>query len=69
MEEQNEDTFGYGNFVSSAGNLGLALTKHLSSNAGYQLGSRLVVNNNSSSNRIGLNMTQKGPLVGLELSF
>lgn len=61
--------FGYGNYVSSAGTLGLTLTKHLSANAGYQLGSRLVVNNNSSTNRIGLNMTQKGPLVGLELSF
>jgi hypothetical protein len=61
--------FGYGNYVSSAGTLGLTLTRHLSANAGYQLGSRLVVENNGSSNRIGLNMTQQGPLVGLELSF
>jgi hypothetical protein len=28
-------------------------------NAGYALGSRLVVHNNSSSNRIGLRLTQK----------
>jgi hypothetical protein len=61
--------FGYGNYVSSFGDLGFTITKHLSLNAGYQLGSRLVVNNNSSSNRIGLNMTQRGPLVGVEFSF
>lgn len=45
--------FGYGNFVSTADDLGLTLTKHLSVNAGYQLGSRLVVNNNN-ANRIGI---------------
>ena len=61
--------FGYGNFVSSAGTLGLTLSKHVSVNAGYQLGSRLLVNNNSSSDRIGLNLTQKGPHVGVEFSF
>jgi hypothetical protein len=61
--------FGYGNFMSSFGTLGLTVTRRLSLNAGYQLASRLVVNNNSSTNRIGLTMTQKGPLVGLEFSF
>lgn len=61
--------FGYGNFVSTADNLGLTLTKHLSVNAGYQLGSRLVVNSNSSANRIGIHLTQKGPIVGLEAWF
>ena len=61
--------FGYGNFVSSAGTLGFSVNKHLSLNAGYQLGSRLIVNNNSSSNRIGIDLTQKGPMVGLEFSF
>jgi hypothetical protein len=60
--------FGYGNFVSTTNDLGFTLAKHLSVNAGYSLGSRLVVNNNSSS-RIGLRLTQKGPLVGLEASF
>lgn len=53
--------FGYGNFVSSAANLGFTVNKHLSVNAGYQLGSRLVVKNDSSTNRIGINLTQKGP--------
>ncbi len=60
--------FGYGNFVSSSGTLGFSINKHLSLNAGYQLGSRLVVNNNS-SDRIGVHLTQKGSLVGAEVSF
>ena len=61
--------FGYGNFVSTADDIGVTIVKHLSFNAGYQLGSRLVVKNNSSSNRIGLRLTQSGPIVGLEWSF
>ena len=59
--------FGYGNFVSSAGDIGITLTKHISANAGYTLGTRLDVN--GTSDRIGLNLTQKGPLVGLQFSF
>jgi hypothetical protein len=43
---------GYGNFISTVDTVGWILTKHLSANAGYQLGSRLVVTNNSSSDRI-----------------
>jgi hypothetical protein len=60
--------FGYGNFISTADTVGLTLNKHLSVNAGYSLGSRLVVNNNS-SDRIGVHLTQQGALVGLEASF
>jgi hypothetical protein len=45
--------FGYGNFVSTSDNLGLTMTKHLSIDAGYQLGSRLVVNNKN-KDRIGI---------------
>jgi hypothetical protein len=60
--------FGYGNFVSTADDLGFAINKHLSVNAGYQLGSRLVVNNKK-SDRIGIHLTQKGAIVGLEASF
>jgi hypothetical protein len=59
--------FGYGNFVSTAGDIGFTLTKHITANAGYQLGSRLNVN--GTSNRIALDLTQKGPVVGLEFSF
>ena len=61
--------FGYGNFVSTADNVGVTLNKHLSLNAGYQLGSRLTVNNDSKADRMGVRLTQKGPIVGLEASF
>lgn len=60
--------FGYGNFMSTNNDLGLTINKYLSINAGYGLGSRLVVNNNAST-RIGLHLLQQGPLVGLELSL
>jgi hypothetical protein len=59
--------FGYGSFVSAAGDIGFTLTKRITANAGYQLGSRLNVNGTSS--RIGLDWTQKGPLIGPEFSF
>ena len=61
--------FGYGNYVSASGSLGFTIVKHLSAKAGYQLGSRLVVNRDTSVNRIGLNLTEKGPTVGVEFSF
>lgn len=60
--------FGYGNFLSTADTLGVTLNKHLSLNAGYALGSRLVVNNNSAT-RIGIHLIQQGVLVGAEASF
>jgi hypothetical protein len=50
--------FGYGNYVSAWGNLGVTITKHISAKAGYQLGSRLVVNRDTSSNRIGIDLTE-----------
>ena len=61
--------FGDGNYVSAWGNLGYTIAKHLNAKAGYQLGSRLVVNRETSTNRIGLNLTEKGPAVGLEFHF
>lgn len=61
--------FGYGNFLSSFGTVGVSITHGLTANVGYQLGSRLVVTSNSSTNRLGLTMTQKGPVVGIEYSF
>jgi hypothetical protein len=60
--------FGYGNFVSSGGTLGVTLSKHISVNGGYQLGSRLVVKSNA-TDRIGLRLTQVGSLAGLQFSF
>ena len=59
--------FGYGNFVSSTGTIGLKLTHNLALTGGYQLGSRLNVNTKTS--RVGLNLTQKGAVAGLEVSF
>jgi hypothetical protein len=59
--------FGYGNYYSTAGNLGFSLSKHFSVNAGYAIGSRLNVNTSTSRN--GVSLSQQGPLVGAELSF
>lgn len=60
---------GYGSYYSSSGDVGFSFTRHLSINAGYALASRLDVHNKADTNRIGLSLTQRGPLVGLELSF
>lgn len=59
--------FGYGNFVSTTGDVGITLSKHFALLAGYQLGSHLVVNN--SHDRVGLRLVQKGAIVGLQTSF
>ena len=59
--------FGYGNFVSSQGTIGVKLTKNIAVRGGYQVGSRLNVN--TTSNRLGVSLTQKGALAGLEFSF
>jgi hypothetical protein len=59
--------FGYGNFVSSQGTVGLKLTKNLALRGGYQLGSRF--NINTKANRLGVSLTQKGAIAGLEISF
>lgn len=59
--------FGYGNFVSSAGDVGYNFSKHFAAVAGYQLGSDLNVN--STSDRLGLGLTQKGAVVGVQASF
>jgi hypothetical protein len=59
--------FGYGNFLSTLDTLGLTITKHLSARGGYQLGSRLNVN--TTSKRLGISLTQDGPIVGAEVSF
>jgi hypothetical protein len=61
--------FGYGNFVSAAGALGFSINKHVAMRAGYHLASHLVIHNNSSTNRIGLRLNQKGPFAGVQLSF
>jgi hypothetical protein len=59
--------FGYGSFVSTAGDIGLTLAKHISMNAGYSLASHLTVN--GTQGRLALELSQKGPSVGMEFSF
>ncbi len=59
--------FGYGNFVSSEGTVGIKLFKNLAVRGGYQLGSRFNVN--TTSQRLGVSLTQKGAVAGLEISF
>src|SRR5215469_11810137 len=61
--------FGYGNFISTTDDVGVTLNKHFSLNAGYQLGTRLNVNVDEKKDRFGLSLTQKGPIVGAQLSF
>jgi hypothetical protein len=59
--------FGYGNFISSYGTVGVSLNKYLSLQGGYQLSSRL--NIKAKTDRIGLNLTQRGAMAGLQFSF
>lgn len=59
--------FGYGNFVSTSGALGVNFSRHFAAVGGYQLGSRLEVN--GTHDHIGLRLTQKGAIAGLETSF
>jgi hypothetical protein len=59
--------FGYGNFISSYGTIGLSVNKHLNLQGGYQLGSRLTVK--STDDRIGVDLTQRGAVAGLQVSF
>ncbi len=61
--------FGYGNFVSATGALGFTVNKHINLKAGYQMGSRLVIKNDNTADRIGLRLTQKGPMAGVQISF
>lgn len=59
--------FGYGNYFSTTNDLGLSLFKHFSVNAGYAIGSHLRVNDGR--NRVGLELNQRGPIVGAQVSF
>lgn len=59
--------FGYGNYVSSIGTLGLTITRNLSIRGGYQLASRFDIS--TKQQRLGVTLSQKGALAGLEISF
>ena len=59
--------FGYGDFIYARGKADVALHHHLNLTAGFQMSTRLKVT--GTSNRVGLRLTQTGPVVGLEASF
>ena len=59
--------FGYGDFLYTRGTAQVALHRGLNLKAGYQMGTRLSVH--GTNDHIGLRMTQKGPIVGLEFSW
>lgn len=56
--------FGYGNFVSGSAVLCFPISHHWDARTGYLLGSRFKVYR--SSDNIGIRLTQKGPLFGIE---
>lgn len=58
--------FGYGDFLYTQGSAQVALHHNLNLKVGYQLGTRLSVH--GTNNHIGLRLTQKGAIVGLEWS-
>ncbi len=59
--------FGYGNFVSARGDVGVGLTQHLNVRGGYEMGSRLSIH--GTSDQIAVKLTHKGPTAGLEYSW
>ena len=59
--------FGYGDFLSAQGTAGLAASGHFTFRAGYQMGTRLSIH--GSSSQVGLRLTQKGPVAGIEASL
>jgi hypothetical protein len=59
--------FGYGNFVSARGAGLIGLTHHWKASLGYQMGSRLRIN--GTNDRLGVRLTQKGPVAGVEASW
>jgi hypothetical protein len=59
--------FGYGDFWSGRAMADIAFTRHWYFTAGYQLGTRLSVH--GSTNDIGIRLTQKGPVAGVQASW
>jgi hypothetical protein len=59
--------FGYGDFYSARGQADIGLSRHWKATAGYQVGTRLSIH--GGSNNIGIRLTQKGAVVGIEGSW
>lgn len=59
--------FGYGNFVTAGGDVGVGLTQHLNVRGGYEMGSRLSIH--GTSDQIAVKLTHRGPTAGLEYAW
>jgi hypothetical protein len=59
--------FGYGDYISSLGTLGLTLTKNLSLRGGYTVASRFNVN--TKTDQLGVTLNEHGAVAGVEVSF
>ena len=59
--------FGYGDFYSARGTAGIGLTHNFRITAGYQVGTRLSIHGKSQD--LGIRLTQKGPVAGIEASW
>ena len=59
--------FGYGDFITARGIAVVKLHSHWNLLAGYEMGTNLSIH--GSTNNIGLRLTQKGPVAGLEASW
>jgi hypothetical protein len=64
---QGMSFFGYGNFMSARGTGNIALSRVWRLNLGYQMGTRLRID--TGTNEIGIRLTQKGPVAGVEASW
>ncbi len=56
--------FGYGDFYSAKGTVGVAMSRHWKITGGYQMGTRLTIHGTADS--MGFRLTQKGPIAGIE---
>ena len=64
---QGMSFFGYGYFMAARGTGNIRLSRDGRLSLGYQMGTRLKINDDK--NRIGVRLTQKGPVAGFEWSW
>lgn len=59
--------FGYGDFMAAGGTAGVSVARHLDIRGGYLMATRLSIH--GGSDQIGIRLTQKGPVAGLEFTW
>ena len=59
--------FGYGDLWTSQANADFGLSRHWYLTAGYQVGTRLTIH--GGENQIGIRLTQKGPVAGVQVAW